>query len=264
MKKILRLFGLFILNTKLNIAKQMEYRFNFILTSVIALIFSSVSPLLQYLIFTQTKGFPGWTLDQIILFQGVLLTVLGLQSLLFGELQWYISDLIWRGELDRLLLKPYPPIGIILTSGFSLNSTGSILAGIIITVYSVFRMRLVIGIFQIVLFLVFIAVGLMLSMALNVLYSCMVIVLVRLGRMDEIFAFLSRFGEYPIDIYSNALKLIFTTAVPFAVWVYIPAKVLLGALDVSMALSLVCTILFFLGSLKLWDICLKKYTSAGG
>ncbi len=264
MKKILRLFGLFILNTKLNIAKQMEYRFNFILTSIIALIFSGISPLLQYLIFTQTKGFPGWDLNQIILFQGVLLIVLGLQGLLFGELQWFISNLIWRGELDRLLLKPYPPIGIILTSGFSLNSTGSILAGIAITVYSVLKMQLSIGFLQIVLFLVYIAVGLILSMSLNVLFSCMVIVLVRLGRMDEIFSFLSRFGEYPIDIYSNALKFIFTTVVPFAVWAYIPAKVLLGVLDVSMVYSFVCTILFFLGSLKLWNICLKKYTSAGG
>lgn len=264
MKKLLRLFSLFIQNSKLNIAKQMEYRFNFILTSIIALIFSSISPLLQYLIFTQTKGFPGWNLEQMIMFQGVLLIVLGLQSLLFGELQWFISNLIWRGELDRLLLKPYPPIGIILASGFSLNSTGSILAGIIITVYSVIRMQLCIGIFQIALFLVYIAVGLILSMALNVLFSCMVVVLVRLGRMDEIFGFLSRFGEYPLDIYSNALKFIFTTFVPFAVWAYIPAKILLGVLDVSMIWSLACTILFFLGSLKLWSICLKKYSSAGG
>ena len=59
MKKILRLFGLFILNSKLNIAKQMEYRFNFFLTSIIALVFSSISPLLQYLIFKQTKRVSG-------------------------------------------------------------------------------------------------------------------------------------------------------------------------------------------------------------
>jgi ABC-2 type transport system permease protein len=95
--------------------------------------------------------------------------------LLFGELQWFISNLIWRGELDRLLLKPYPPIGIILTSGFSLNSTGSILAGIAITIYSIVKMQLSIGFFQIALFLVYIAVGVILTMSLHVLFSCMVI-----------------------------------------------------------------------------------------
>jgi ABC-2 type transport system permease protein len=264
MKTIIRLLGLFILNTKLNIARQMEYRFNFFLTSIIALIFSSISPLLQYLIFTQTKGFPGWNLDQIILFQGVLLIVLGLQSLLFGELRWFITNLVWRGELDRLLLKPYPPIGIILASGFSLNITGTILAGIAITVYSVLKMQLIISFYQIALFLIYIVVGLILAMALNVLFCCMVIVLVRLGRMDEIFRVLARFGDYPIDIYSNALRFVFTTVVPFAIWAYVPSKVLLGVLDASMIYSLVSTILFFLASLKLWDICLKKYTSAGG
>lgn len=264
MKKILRLFGLFVSNSKLNIARQMEYRLNFFLGSFIALIFSGIGPVLQYLIFTQTKGFPGWNLDQIILFQGVLLFVLGLRRMLFGELHWFISHLIWRGELDRLLLKPYPPIGIILASGFSLNSTGSLLAGIIITVYSVIQLNLVIGFLQILLFLVYLAIGLVLFMALEVLFSCMVVVIVRLGRMHEIFDFLSRFGEYPLDIYSNVTRLVFITVVPFAVWVYIPAKILLGSLEFYMLYSLLFSILFFLGSLKVWGLCLRKYTSAGG
>lgn len=106
MKKILRLFGLFILNSKLNIAKQMEYRFNFFLTSIIALVFSSISPLLQYLIFTQTKGFPGWNLDQIILFQGVLLIVPGLQNLLFGELRYSQADIHHSGSLCHMGIHP--------------------------------------------------------------------------------------------------------------------------------------------------------------
>ncbi len=264
MKKILRLFGLFILNSKLNIARQMEYRFNFVMISFISLIFSATGPIVQYLLFTQTKGFPGWTLDQIILFQGVLLIVLGMRGTLFGELEWFIRNLIRKGELDRLLLKPYPPIGIILSSGFSLNSVGSVLGGIVIVVYSIAKLELQIGLAQWALFLVFIVAGIVLFMALEVLFSCMVVIVVQLGRLNEIFDSLSRFGEYPVDIYSNVVRLVFSTAVPFAVWAFIPSKLLLGVLETSYAWSFIFSNLFFLGSLQLWNLCLKKYTSAGG
>lgn len=264
MRKIGKLFGLFMWNSRLAIARSMEYRFNFILGSFISLVFSYIGPILQYLIFTQTNGFPGWNLDQIILFQGVLLVVLGIRRTLFGELHGFVSQLIHRGELDRLLLKPYPPIGIILVSGFSMNSIGSILSGIIIVVYSIVKMELRIGLLQWLLFLVFVLAGLVLYMALEVLYSSVVMVLVQIGRLNEVFDFFARFGEYPLDIFSSAMKLIFITVIPFAVWVYIPAKLLLGALDAYMAYSFVFCFLFFIVCLKIWDVCLKKYTSAGG
>lgn len=264
MRRILRLFELFIWNSRLAVARNMEYKFNFVLGSFISIVFSSIGPVLQYLIFTQTKGFPGWNLDQIILFQGVLLIVLGLRTLFFGELQDFVYRLVRRGDFDRLLLKPYPPIGIILASGFSMNSLGSILGGIIITVYSTLKLDLHVGVVQLGLFLIFIAAGLALFMALDVLFSCIVIVLVQMGRLNEFFNFIARFGEYPLSIYPNALRLAFITVVPFAVWVNIPAQLLLGSLDVYMLYSLVFCFAFLFVCLKVWGLCLRKYTSAGG
>jgi len=264
MNRIFRLFSLFIWNSKLAIARNMEYKFNFILGSFISIVFSSIGPILQYLIFTQTKGFPGWNLDQIILFQGVLLIVLGLRNMFFGELYGFVYRLVRRGDFDRLLLKPYPPIGIILASSFSMNSLGAIIGGIVITIYSIFKLGLHVGIVQWGLFLLFTAAGLMLSMALDVLFSCVVIVLIQIGRLNEFFNFISRFGEYPLSIFPNAVRLAFITVVPFAVWVNIPAQVLLGNLDVYMMYSLVFCFAYLFVCLKLWGLCLKKYTSAGG
>ena len=242
----------------------MAYRFNFVLGSFIALVFSSVAPLLQYLLFTQTKGFPGWNLNQIILFQGVLLFALGVRTMVFGELHQYVSRLVRRGDLDRLLLKPFPSIGIILASGFSFNSIGSILAGAVIIGYSAINMNLHIGLTQLGLFLIFILIGLVLFMALEVLYSCMVILFVMLGRLDDILNFFARFGEYPLEIFSNSLRLVLVTVIPFAVWVNIPANILLGRMNVYMIYSSVFCFLFLFACLKIWGLCLRRYTSAGG
>jgi len=242
----------------------MEYRFDFILGTIMNLIFSSVGPIFQYLIFTQTKGFPGWDLGQIILFQGVLLFVLGLKNTIWANLPQYVTRMVRRGDLDRLLLKPYSSIGIILASGFSPDEFGAIIAGIILMVYSVFNLNLHLNILNVIMFIVFISFGLLLFMAMNIIYTCVVIMLVNIGRLNEIMEAFSRFGQYPLDIYSKILRGVFMTIIPFAIWVYIPSKILISGLNANMLYSLAFCILFTALSLKLWGRCLKHYTSGGG
>ncbi|EPR13489.1 ABC transporter permease [Ruminiclostridium papyrosolvens] len=264
MLKLLKLFKLFIWNSKMDISRSMEYRFDFILGTVIGLAFSSIGPILQYLIFTQTKGFPGWNLEQIILFQGILLFTSGIKGMIFGSLPYFVTGIVRKGDFDRLLLKPYSPIGIILASGFRLNNIGPLLSGAFIMVYYIVKMNLHIGIVQIAIFILAIVFGLILFMGYEVLYSSIVIKLVQIGRLDELMNSLLRFGEFPINIFSKTLQTALITVIPFAVWVNIPANALLNRLDYTIPITFVFCALFFYVSLKIWNQFLKKYTSAGG
>ncbi len=261
---MLKLFKLFFWNCKLGISRSIEYRFDFLLGLVISLIFSSVGPILQYVIFTQTKGFPGWNLEQIILFQGILLFVLGLRRMIFGRLPGYVNRLIWHGDFDRLLLKPYPPIGVILVSGFSPDSIGSIISGLIISIYSIIKMNLHIGFIQVCVFLLAIAFGIILFMGFEILYTSIVIMLVQIGRLDELLNNILRFGEYPVSIFSRTLQTALVTVIPFAVWVNIPANALLNNLDYTIFITFGFCCVFFYLNLQIWNLCLKNYTSAGG
>lgn len=242
----------------------MAYRLNFFLDSFISLFLSFIGPLLQYLIFSQTRGFPGWDLNQIILFQGLLLFHLGLRNSMFGSLHFFVMDLVRKGEFDRLLLKPYPAIGVILASGFNPRSMGSILAGGIIIVSSVITLKLEITPFTIGLLIVLTLFGLFLYMGFEIIYSSAVIVLVHLGRLYDILHLFTRFGEFPLEIFTRALGIFFITAVPMAIWVNFPARVLLGRGSINIVYSLGFSIVFFSMALLLWRACLKRYTSAGG
>ncbi len=264
MKKMLKLIRLFHWDSKLKLARSMEYRFDFILGTIVNFIFSCVGPIMQYLIFTQTKGFPGWNLKQIILFQGILLFVLALKSIIWGELPGYVMSLVRRGDMDRLLLKPFPSIGIILSSGFSPNNFGTLISSIILITYSMLNLKLRPGIFNILMFFVFIIMGLILFMAMNIILASAVVILINMGRLHEIIEYLSRFGEYPLEIYSNTLRAVFVTVVPFAVWVNYPSRILLYGFSRNMLYSIGFCLLFLAGSLYLWRSCLKHYTSGGG
>lgn len=261
---MLYLFKLFFWNCKMGISRSIEYRFDFLLGMFVSLIFSSIGPILQYVIFTQTKGFPGWNLDQIILFQGILLFVLGMRRMAFGGLPGYVNRLVRRGDFDRLLLKPYPPIGVILVSGFNLDSIGSIIAGLSIAIYSILKMGIHIGIIQILVFLLAIVFGIILFMGFQILYTSIVIMLVQIGRLDELLNNILRFGEYPISIFSRTLQTALVTVIPFAVWVNIPANALLNNLDYTISITFIFSLVFFFLNLKIWNLCLRNYTSAGG
>lgn len=264
MKTLFKLFRMFLWNSKLKLARSMEYRVDFIFGTIVNLIFSFVGPIMQYLIFTQTKGFPGWNLKQIILFQGILLFVIALKNTLWGELPGYVVSLVRRGDLDRLLLKPFPSIGIILASGFSSNNIGTFIASIVLIFYSINDLNLRPTTFNIFMFFVFIIIGLLLFMAMNIFLSAMVIMLINMGRLNEIIESLSRFGQYPLEIYSKSMRAVFITVIPFAIWVNYPSRILLYGFSVGMLYSVIFSVIFLMASLFLWRSCLKRYTSGGG
>ncbi|HEX3047402.1 MAG TPA: ABC-2 family transporter protein [Bacillota bacterium] len=258
------LIRLFWWNAKLKIQRSMQYRADFLVGLVISLGFSSVGPVFQYLIFTQTRGYPGWNLRQIILFQGILLLWTGSRELLFGEIPYLAIELVRKGDFDRLLLKPYPPIGIILTGGFNFSSIGTIAAGLVITFYSMNAMKLGISLLQMGQLLLCLSCGLVFIMAIYILYCSIMIMVIQMQRIIEILNNLLRFADFPLEIFSKTAKVVLTTVIPIIIWNYVPAQILLQRANPILFISCIGCLVFMALSLKIWNMCLKRYTSAGG
>ena len=258
------LVRLFFWHMKLGASRAMTYRADFITGFIVSIVVSGIGPFVQYLYFTQTKGYPGWTLQQVLLFQGLLLLWFGVRDLMFGEIRNTVMQLVWKGDFDRLLLKPYPPIGVILCSGFQIGGIGSVVAGILVTALALQNVDLSFSIWTIPLFVLMFVCGLLLFMALSILFCAIVLLIVQMFRIGEIFDKIMAFSEYPINIFPVTVRVALVTLLPFAVWTYYPAQILLGRIDHGIwAAAVFCVIVFWL-SLQIWNRCLKNYTSAGG
>lgn len=242
----------------------MEYRFNFIVGTLVSLFFSGIGPMVQYLIFTQTKGYPGWSIQQLILFQGMMLFWMGLRGTAFGDLKQNIIDMVQKGDFDRLLLKPYPPIGVILTSGFNFRNFGTVVAGTAVTVIATDALRLTLGWVQIGLVLLAVTFGLLFSMAMDILFCSIIVLIIHSGRLVEFFDNLLNFARYPVEIFSKGIRIVFLTFIPFAIWIYYPTQILLNRIDRKIMIAFFVSVALFWFSLGIWNRCLKKYTSAGG
>jgi ABC-2 type transport system permease protein len=242
----------------------MAYRADFFLNLLISLVFTSMGPIVQYLIFTQTNGYPGWNTDQILLFQGILLLSMGFNNTVFSEVRGKAVEIMRNGEFDRYLIKPYPAIGLLLVGGFSLKHVGSLIAGTVITCYMLIKMHLTPGFSDILLFLWFIIAAIIVYMGLTIIFCGVVIVLIQMGRLGDFFNNVLRFAGYPIEIYYGLFRTAFVTLLPLAVLAYLPTQALLHRLDWSMVWGSFGAFLIFGLSLKFWNYCIRKYTSAGG
>lgn len=185
--------------------------------------------------------------------------------MLFGKVFNEMMNLVRKGDFDRLLLKPYPSIFLLLANGFQLNSVAPTLAGItIITIYMI-KFNLAISVAAIPLILLVIMAGLLLYVAMLIILCSLTISLVQLGRLWDVFQKVISFSEYPVSIYPKMLRTFFSFIIPFAIWINYPAEILLSRFDyLSVFIAVAsCLVLFVLSNL-VWKACLGKYTSAGG
>ncbi len=264
MKTLYDLWKIFLLNSKIGIQKNMQYRFDFINGLIMSLLNSSIGVITILLIFITTNGYPGWTLEEIILFQGVCLFWRSIKDLLFGDVRNNVDFMVRQGTFDRLLLKPYPAIGLILTGGPNYMSLSGTLAGILFIIFAFMKLKIQVTPLSLGYFLLFMVGAIVLYMTLLVLYSTILIMVVVMGRLSEIMDKILGFSEYPLEIYGKATAWCFRYVFPLAIFIYLPTKAFLGNLQLIYLISLPICFLLFILSLLLWQYCLNKYTSAGG
>jgi ABC-2 type transport system permease protein len=264
MVTLVDLLRLFYLNSKMKVLSGMQYRFDFFLGLFVAMGLSSLGPILHYLIFIKMKGYPGWNLDQIILFQGMMLLWLGIKDLLFGEIRGNMEALIKGGGFDRLMLKPYPVLGLIMIDGFYYQGVGTVIAGLAVVLISIKRLALILSLCQIGVVIGFFCCGILLYMAVTVIYCAIAILIVHMGRLSQIFDRLLEFSRYPVEVFAPWVRLIAVVMFPVALWGYFPAQTALNRLNAAAFISISSCLLIFLLSIKLWQLSLKRYTSAGG
>ncbi len=256
--------NLFLWHAKIRVSRSMAYRSDFLVGLVVSLVGSSIGPLFQYLLFTNTRGYPGWTLNQLLMFQGLVLLFMGIKGLLFGNVGNVVSSMVWRGEFDRLLALPYKPINTLLASGFDLSQIGVLFTGLFLAIFGGMRLGVQLGIQQFLILLLSFSSGIFLYLAFMVFYCTIMVMVTKIGRFQEVIDTLFSFIGYPAEIFPRTVQIVLSTILPFLVIVYFPAQVLLDRATLFMVPGIILCFLFFIISLQIWKRKLKKYSSAGG
>jgi len=258
------LLKLFVFTAKLDVSRSMAYRFDFIMGTLISFLFACAAPFVQYMIFKTTNGYPGWSIPQLIMFQGVLLFWGGFRQMMFGRVFGETMALVRTGDFDRLLVKPYPPIGVLLSNGFTMNGVAPTIGGLAFLIAAAANAEVVLEWWTIPLFVAMLFFGLLMLIAFYILLCTILIMVVQMPRVGELFERIGSFSEYPLALFPRGLKMFFSFAFPIALWINFPAQVLLGRLEPVMIWGVLFSIVMVFVSNAIWKVFLHKYTSAGG
>src|SRR5690606_25989424 len=127
MRSFLRLY---LSGMRLAFMTRMADRVDFFASVLVMLGVELLPSVITLLVYKQGLAFPGWSLNEAILVQGVFLIAKGLIFPLFAGMAWSVSEKVREGTFELFLLKPRHPLVMCLVSSFDAEDVGKLAGGL--------------------------------------------------------------------------------------------------------------------------------------
>lgn len=263
MTKVLHNIEIYFALMTASLKEMLIYRLDCIVGIFSQLLTQAVELIFIWITFQNTENLAGWNFDQILLLYGITMISVGIADFCFDALYDIGPKYIRRGEFDKFLLRPVSPLLSIIGSSKEVTSLGYGVLGVVMTVAMLIKLQIPITIMFVLKIVFFGIVGAAILGAINTIFSISSFWTYRSNEVIWTFYKIYTFSQYPINIYSNFIKILITVILPFSFVAYFPTASYLGLTPYIMYLSPVVAIVLWLIAIKLWNWALKKYRSTG-
>ncbi len=263
MKNIIRNTKLFILFSKLSLKSTLQARMGiiFFMIGKIARFFFFF--FFIFLVFSQTKIIKGYNFNQAIIFYLTFNIIDTASQILFREVYRFRQQVV-SGTFDLILMKPHHPFVRILLGGIDFLDLTLLIPYFIMTIYFILKIPTINFLIFILYFLLLIN-ALIIATAFHIAVLALGILTTEVDHTIMIYRDLTTIGRFPLEIYKEPVRGIFTFIIPIGVMMSFPPYVLFRILSLPFFLySFLISSILLIGALKLWDMALKKYQSWGG
>lgn len=248
---------------------ELQYRVNCLLLIIMGLIWQGTAFVFIWLILSQFHTLAGWNLGEIAFLYGFRLVIHGLTMLVFGLLQ-RIQLMVRQGDFDLFLIRPVPSLLQVMTYRFQISAFGDLLGGVIVFIAAIIQVNIQWSVYTILYLLLAVIGGCLVEASVKLIASSLAF---RTLAVYDIIGFIDNVmglaGNYPLTIYGNLTRFLFTFILPLAFLAYFPVTVLLkhtNELSISPLFAfmapLVGVVLFVLAYL-LFEHELGSYQSSG-
>lgn len=245
------------------LVREMEFKSNFILYSLINLIWAVLALLTFVFIYDHVTEIDGWTLPQLLLLTATYYFFDRIFDAFFEINFFNFNNLVNRGELDFILIKPVSGQFLVSLRYFSFSSLiGAVSMGILI-IYLIVKFFWPVGLVNLCLY------GLIILLAEVIVYALWFSTLTLVfwwGNIDNIHHFFRPVYELvriPIDITGPLLRPFLTLIIPLAFVATVPVQVITQPINIWLIMYGVFAAGFFLWlSHRWWHFALRHYTSA--
>lgn len=248
---------------KLNLSNLLTYRANFFNSLISSMVFGIFSFLLIILLTSRSPTVYGWTREEMIMLMALYnIAIGGVYHMIFSRSLDDIPDIIDRGKLDTLLLKPIDSQFLLSTSTFGYTQFSRIIMGILVLVYLANTTGLRITALSVIVFLILSIFGIILLYSIWFSVLTLLIWNTRLSNLVDLLYHFNDLVRFPPEMY-KVLKNYAFFILPYTFILVTPAKSIFQRLSLLEAFTLiVLSMLFFLFSRLFWRFALRSYTGA--
>jgi ABC-2 type transport system permease protein len=245
------------------LARELEFRGHFIFLAFSNCLWAVLSLALASFVFGNVRAIGGWHLDRMLLLTGSFLLVMALTNFLFHDNMLKLSELVNRGDLDFVLIKPISSQFLVSMRYVTFSELPSTLVAAAYLVEATRRLGLRPSPLDLAAYFLLIVAAIL---SFYSLWFMSVTLALWTGRINNI-AFLVMpvmdLGRIPTDVYAGLFRPFFTFVIPIALIATLPTRALLGLLEPAMlAYALALTALLLAASNRFWRYSLSRYSSA--
>lgn len=243
------------------IAAELEYRLNFVVSTISSL-GGLVGSLFGLFLFYRTGyQFPGWSWEEALVVLGMFTLFQGFSATFLAPNLNKIVTQVQEGTLDFVLLKPISSQFWLSTRALSPWGIPDLLFGLILIGYA--GLQLDIGPWAYLAALPSLLFGFLSLYSLWFMLGATSIWFVKIYNVTEVLRGLLEAGRFPIVAYPVAYRVFFTFVIPVAFLTTVPARAFLGRTELLWILgSIVLGIILLQISRWFWGFALRFYTSA--
>lgn len=219
-----------------------------------------------YLLFDRFGQLKGWSFYEVALIFGIIHMAFSVSECFARGFDAF-SSLIVRGDFDRLLVRPRSTALQVLGSQFEFTRFGRMLQSLIVLIWAIAHLEIDWSLAKAVTLLLMIACGVLIFAGIYILFATMCFWTVQGLEVANVFTDGGReMAQYPLNIYTRWVKIIFTFVIPFGCVNYLPMLYILGRADghpIGYAAMPLAGALFLLPCLLVWRIGVRHYRSTG-
>ncbi|WP_392712544.1 ABC transporter permease [Rhizobium ruizarguesonis] len=253
---------------RLSVAAQLQYRTAFYVQVVGHFASSGIGFLGVWTLLARFGNFDGWGPAQVSVLYGLINIAFAIAEAFGRGFDAFGTDFIRTGEFDRLLVRPRSTILQLLGHEVRLRSLGRLSQGLVVLIFGL-SANGGINIFASAVCLWCIIGGVALFIGLFVFQATLSFWTIETLEILNVFTYGGvQAAQYPMSIYANWIRSIFTYVIPFAAVTYYPALVIIQPERFGHHLIFVASpvlgIAFLMVALIFFSIGVRRYVSAGG
>jgi ABC-2 type transport system permease protein len=264
MRSLSEYLRLYVIIEKQYIKARMQYRADFIISSI-GMFFSSLATLgVFWVILNSVPSLAGWSLMEVVFIYAFYMIAISPMQILFDN-AWQIRFHVQQGSFLKYYFRPLNMMFYYMSEMFDLKGLTQLIVGVALLIYASIQLNLDWTPIRLLLLLMTLFSAALVQISIIVAASCAAFWVLDSYPVLGLAWKLREFSPYPMTIFDGAFRIAFTYIIPIGFVAFYPSQLFLRPEQVSPLIyfSPIVGIGLFALTYWIWIKGVNSYTGTG-